>query len=136
MLQHLKDKGICIFVSKDDTYQVCGPAVSPHPIDSIQFKADFHIHSVLSPREDIEMSPSASVAQAQAKGLDIIGLTDFNSTLNADKMRRLGKRMGLLVLMEEEVTTKEEVHCMGLIYNGFLLTNYYLKNLFVHKNHF
>ena len=56
------------------------------------------------------MSPSAFVAQAQAKGLDIIGLTGFNSTLNADKMRRLGKRMGLLVLLEEEVTTKEEVH--------------------------
>ena len=42
----------------------------------MQFKADMHIHSVLSPCGDIEMSPSAIVAQAKAKGLDIIGLTD------------------------------------------------------------
>ena len=48
----------------------------------MQFKADMHIHSVLSPCGDIEMSPSAIVAQAKAKGLDIIGLTDHNSTLN------------------------------------------------------
>ena len=110
ILEHLNDKGICIFFSKEATYQVCWQAVSPHPIDSIQFKADFHIHSVLSPWEDIELSPCAFVAQAQAKGLDIIDLTGFNSTLNTDKMRRLGKRMGLLVLLEEEVITKEEVH--------------------------
>ena len=81
------------------------------------------------------MSPSAFVAQAQAKGLDIIGLTEQYSTLNSEMMRRLGGRMGLLVLMEEEATSKEEVYCMGLIFNGFLLTNYYLMNLFVQKNH-
>ena len=37
----------------------------------MQFRADMHIHSVLSPCGDIEMSPSAIVAQAKAKGLDI-----------------------------------------------------------------
>ena len=57
----------------------------------MQFKADMHIHSVLSPCGDIEMSPSAIVAQAKAKGLDIIGLTDHNTTLNADVTRRLGE---------------------------------------------
>ena len=35
----------------------------------MQFRADMHIHSVLSPCGDIEMSPSAIVAQAKAKGL-------------------------------------------------------------------
>ena len=33
----------------------------------MQFRADMHIHSVLSPCGDIEMSPSAIVAQAKAK---------------------------------------------------------------------
>ena len=56
----------------------------------MQFRADMHIHSVLSPCGDIDMSPSAIVAQAKAKGLDIIGLTDHNSTLNAEEVHCLG----------------------------------------------
>ena len=71
-----------------------------------------HIHSVLSPCGDIEMSPSAIVAKAKERGMDIIGLTDHNSTLNADVTRRLGEKVGLHVLMGAEVTTKEEVHCL------------------------
>ena len=75
----------------------------------MKFNADMHIHSVLSPCGDIEMSPSAIVATARERGLDIIGLTDHNSTLNANVTRILGERVGLHVLMGAEVTTKEEV---------------------------
>lgn len=81
----------------------------------MQFKADMHIHSVLSPCGDIEMSPSAIVETAKARGMDIIGLTDHNSTLNADVTRRLGEKVGLHVLMGAEVTTKEEVHCLAFM---------------------
>ena len=82
----------------------------------MQFKADMHIHSVLSPCGDIDMSPLAIVETAKARGMDIIGLTDHNSTLNADVTRRLGEKMGLHVLMGAEVTTKEEVHCLAFSY--------------------
>ena len=81
----------------------------------MKFKADMHIHSVLSPCGDIDMSPSAIVATAKARGLDVIGLTDHNSTLNADVTRRLGEKAGLHVLMGAEVTTKEEVHCLSFM---------------------
>ena len=81
----------------------------------MKFKADLHIHSVLSPCGDLEMSPSAIVATAKERGMDIIGLTDHNSTLNADVTRRLGEKAGLHVLMGAEVTTKEEVHCLGFM---------------------
>ena len=81
----------------------------------MKFKADLHIHSVLSPCGDIDMSPSAIVAAAKERGMDIIGLTDHNSTLNADVTRRLGEKAGLHVLMGAEVTTKEEVHCLGFM---------------------
>ena len=81
----------------------------------MQFKADMHIHSVLSPCGDIDMSPSAIVETAKARGMDIIGLTDHNSTLNADVTRRLGEKVGLHVLMGAEVTTKEEVHCLAFM---------------------
>ena len=81
----------------------------------MKFNADMHIHSVLSPCGDIEMSPSAIVATAKERGMDIIGLTDHNSTLNADVTRRLGEKVGLHVLMGAEVTTKEEVHCLAFM---------------------
>jgi PHP family Zn ribbon phosphoesterase len=81
----------------------------------VKFKADMHIHSVLSPCGDIYMSPSAIVETAKERGMDIIGLTDHNSTLNADVTRRLGEKAGLHVLMGAEVTTKEEVHCLGFM---------------------
>ena len=81
----------------------------------MKFKADMHIHSVLSPCGDIYMSPSAIVETAKERGMDIIGLTDHNSTLNADVTRRLGEKAGLHVLMGAEVTTKEEVHCLGFM---------------------
>ena len=74
-----------------------------------------HIHSVLSPCGDIEMSPSAIVSIAKERGMDIIGITDHNSTLNADVTRRLGEKVGLHVLMGAEVTTKEEVHCLAFM---------------------
>ena len=81
----------------------------------MKFNADMHIHSVLSPCGDIDMSPSAIVARAKERGMDIIGLTDHNSTLNADVTRRLGEKVGLHVLMGAEVTTREEVHCLAFM---------------------
>ena len=36
------------------------------------YRADLHIHSVLSPCGDLEMSPRNIVAEAAQKGLDII----------------------------------------------------------------
>ena len=78
----------------------------------MKFNADMHIHSVLSPCGDIDMSPAAIVATARERGMDIIGLTDHNSTLNAAVTQRLGEKAGLHVLMGAEVTTKEEVHCL------------------------
>ena len=81
----------------------------------MKFNADLHIHSVLSPCGDIDMSPSAIVATAKERGLDIIGITDHNSTLNAAVTQRLGEKVGLHVMMGAEVTTREEVHCLGFM---------------------
>ncbi len=76
------------------------------------FKADLHIHTVLSPCGELEMSPSAIIETARLKGLDIIGITDHNSTLNAEITRKLGEKNGIFVLMGAEVQTIEEVHCL------------------------
>lgn len=76
------------------------------------YRADLHIHSVLSPCGDLEMSPVRIVEEASDKKLDIIGITDHNSTLHAKLIERLAKEKGILVLKGAEVTSKEEIHCL------------------------
>jgi len=81
------------------------------------FRADLHIHTVLSPCGDLEMSPGNIVSEAALKGLDIIGVTDHNTTLHCDLTARLGAEKGIFVMQGAEVTTKEEVHCLAFFEN-------------------
>lgn len=76
------------------------------------YKADFHIHTVLSPCGDLEMSPKAIIKTAKDRGINIIGITDHNSTRNALACREIGEKDGVFVLMGAEVQTIEEVHCL------------------------
>lgn len=77
------------------------------------FRADLHIHSVLSPCGSLEMGPKNIVKTAVDKQLDIIGITDHNSTLNCEVIRNIGKDNGLEVYMGVEVATSEEIHCLA-----------------------
>jgi hypothetical protein len=77
-----------------------------------KFRADLHTHTVLSPCGDLEMSPVNIVKKAKERGIDILGITDHNSTLHAPLIKELAGREGIMVLMGAEVTTKEEVHCL------------------------
>ncbi|MCK5824362.1 MAG: PHP domain-containing protein [Ichthyobacteriaceae bacterium] len=74
--------------------------------------ADLHTHTVLSPCGDLEMSPILMLEKAKELGIDILGITDHNSTLNAVVCKDIGKDLGVFVLMGAEVTSKEEVHCL------------------------
>jgi 3',5'-nucleoside bisphosphate phosphatase len=77
------------------------------------FQADLHIHTVLSPCGDLEMSPRNIITAALNKKLDIIGIADHNSTRHCALMQKLGNENGIFVLAGAEVTTKEEVHCLA-----------------------
>ncbi|WP_372751298.1 PHP domain-containing protein [Labilibaculum sp.] len=76
------------------------------------FRADLHTHTVLSPCGDLEMSPVNIVRKAKECGLDILGITDHNSTLHAPLIKELAAKEGIMVVMGAEVTSKEEVHCL------------------------
>ena len=78
-----------------------------------EFRVDLHIHTVLSPCADLEMTPANIVERAKNTGLQIIGITDHNSTKNALLVKRLAEKEGIYVLTGAEVTTKEEVHCLA-----------------------
>jgi len=81
------------------------------------FRADLHIHTVLSPCGDLDMSPVNIVSEAARKGLDIIGITDHNSTRHCKLIKRLAAQKGIFVLQGAEITTKEEVHCLAFFEN-------------------
>ena len=78
-----------------------------------RFKADLHIHTVLSPCGDLEMSPTNIIRAAKSKQLDLIGITDHNTTRQCAVIRELGLKEGIYVLCGAEVTTKEEAHCLA-----------------------
>lgn len=75
---------------------------------------DLHIHSCLSPCGDLEMSPMAIAKEAKAKGLDVIALTDHNSSLNTPAFRTACNKLGLFPIFGLEITTSEECHVLAL----------------------
>jgi len=81
------------------------------------FRADLHIHTVLSPCASLDMSPKNIIAAAHEKGLALIGVTDHNSTKNCRIVRKLGEDCGIAVLCGVEINTKEEVHCLAFFEN-------------------
>ncbi len=77
------------------------------------YKADLHIHTVLSPCGDLEMSPSNIVDRALARGMDMIAISDHNTTRQVKVTQKIGRAKGLFVLGGVEVTSQEEAHCLA-----------------------
>jgi 3',5'-nucleoside bisphosphate phosphatase len=79
-----------------------------------KFRADLHIHTVLSPCGSLEMSPGNIVESALKAKLDIIAITDHNSTKQVSVVKRMAEHCGVFVIGGVEVNTTEEVHCLAL----------------------
>ena len=80
----------------------------------MRLKADFHIHSCLSPCGSLEMAPAAMARAAKAAGLQAIALTDHNSALNIPAFAEACRQTGLHALFGLEVCTAEELHVLCL----------------------
>lgn len=79
------------------------------------YRADLHIHSILSPcTEPAEMSPRAIVKRSVEAGLDLIAVCDHNSCENFPALHQAAREAGLTVLAGMEITTREEIHILGL----------------------
>lgn len=74
------------------------------------FKADLHNHTLLSPCGDLEMTPDYIIELALQRGLDIIGITDHNTTRHCRLAEHYSTNRDIFVLCGAEVTTKEEAH--------------------------
>jgi PHP family Zn ribbon phosphoesterase len=79
-----------------------------------QFRADLHVHTVLSPCAEVEMIPPLIVQRALEKKIDLIAITDHNATANVGAVQRAAEGTGLTVLPGMEVQSKEEVHLLTL----------------------
>ncbi len=89
-----------------------------------KYITDLHIHTVLSPCGDVEMSPKNILQYAQKAGLDIIGITDHNSTLQAPIVKKAATGTNIKVLLGAEITTKEEIHCLTFFENEIILNQF------------
>lgn len=79
------------------------------------YKADFHIHSCLSPCASLEMSPSDIVIKALEAGLNLIAISDHNCAKNAQALHDVSRRYDdISCFYGVEATTVEEVHCLCL----------------------
>lgn len=78
------------------------------------FSYDLHIHSALSPCGDNDMTPGNIVGMSALKGLNVIALTDHNSSRNCPAAMKLGEELGVMVIPGMELTTEEEVHVVCL----------------------
>jgi len=79
------------------------------------FAADLHIHTALSPCAEPSMTPARIVAVASEVGLDLIAVCDHNSAGNVQAVCDAAAGCPpLAVLPGIEITTREEVHVLGL----------------------
>lgn len=67
------------------------------------------------------MSPRNIIRRAIEMHIDILGISDHNSTKHGPLMRKLGRENGVFVLTGAEVTSREEVHCLTFFENDVQL---------------
>lgn len=99
-------------------------------------KGDFHIHSTAS---DGNCTPSEIVALAKRRHIDIISITDHNTTNGLDEAISYGKKCGIKVIPGVELSTRynnTRVHVLGYFkddsYKDELLIKV-LKNIKSHR---
>lgn len=79
-----------------------------------QWLADLHIHTLLSPCAEVEMTPHHIVMKAAEFGVNMIAITDHNASANVVAALEVGERYGVKVLPGMEVQCKEEAHIIVL----------------------
>ena len=78
------------------------------------YRAELHVHTVLSPCAGVEMIPPLIVREALQLGLDINAITDQNATANIAAVMQAARDTKLVVLPGMELQTREEVHLLCL----------------------
>ncbi len=75
---------------------------------------DLHIHSCLSPCADNDMTPNNIAGMAVVNGLNLVALTDHNTTKNCRPFFTAAKKHGIVPVAGMEMTTAEDIHIVAL----------------------
>ena len=75
---------------------------------------DLHIHSCLSPCADDDMTPANIAGMASINGLNVVALTDHNTSKNCPAFFAHAKRYGIVPVAGMELTTSEDIHVICL----------------------
>ena len=78
------------------------------------FSYDLHIHSALSPCAEEEMTPNNILNMAAVRGIDMIAVTDHNSTANLKAFSKCAEDKPVIFSPGIEVESAEEVHIICL----------------------
>ena len=79
-----------------------------------RYRAELHMHTVLSPCAGVEMIPPVIVDAALKRGINLIAITDHNATANIEAVMEVARGTELIVLAGMELQTCEEVHVLCL----------------------
>ncbi len=83
-----------------------------------EYRGDLHVHTCLSPCGSNEMLPRAIVKEAKKRNLDLIAICDHNSVENVEAVKKAGEKESLAVIGGVEISSREEVHILGLFGNA------------------
>lgn len=78
------------------------------------FRADLHVHTVLSPCAEVEMIPPLIVQTALEKKIDLIAITDHNASANVGAVQKAAADTPLTVMPGMEVQSREDVHLLTI----------------------
>ena len=78
------------------------------------YSFELHLHSCLSPCGSDDNTPADLAGMCALAGLDIVALTDHNTTGNCAAFCAAAERYGILALPGMELTTQEEAHIVCL----------------------
>lgn len=79
-----------------------------------QYYYDLHTHSCLSPCGDDDNTPNNIIGMASLCGLDIVALTDHNTTANCPAFFKAAEKYDIVPVAGMELTTSEDVHIVCL----------------------
>lgn len=78
------------------------------------YTCDLHVHSCLSPCADNDNTPNNLAGMATLNHIDIMALTDHNSSKNCPAFFEACRRYGVIPVPGMELTTAEEIHVICL----------------------
>lgn len=78
------------------------------------FRAELHVHTVLSPCAEVEMIPPLIVQEALDRRIEILGITDHNASANVGAVIEAAQGTSLHVFPGMELQSHEEVHLLCL----------------------